>query len=134
MPPTSWSIPNSLPAGSSIGRLLSGTRMSLAGPTAAWEAECMPRLVGRSSPCSPKGRRSRRKPYGIDGDRLVSAGESLGSALRDATASALALGPMAPARNQVERSFSVAGPVVRMLLAAIADGPTHGRGYVSGGA
>jgi len=38
-----------------LGRLLSGTRTSLAGPTAAWEAGCMPRLVGRSSQRLPKG-------------------------------------------------------------------------------
>src|SRR5690348_12812565 len=66
MPPTSWSIPSSSRDASSTGLALSGTRMSLAGPTVAWEAGCMPRLVGRNSPRLPKGRRLPRKPCGIE--------------------------------------------------------------------
>src|SRR6266404_5869274 len=67
MPRTSWSIPNSPRDASSTGLALSGGRMWWAAPIVAWADGCMPKLAGRSSRRLPKGRLSRRKPCGIDG-------------------------------------------------------------------
>src|ERR1700757_1352249 len=67
MPRTSWSIPKSSRDASSTGLALSGGRTWWAAPIAAWADGCMPKLAGRSSQCLPKGRLSRRKACGIDG-------------------------------------------------------------------
>src|SRR6516164_6552231 len=73
MPRTSWSIPNSSRDASSTGLALSGGRMWWAAPIAAWADGCTPTSAGRSLPRLPKGRLSRRKPWVVALEFLLSA-------------------------------------------------------------